>query len=783
MRALQRKLLRELWRLKGQGLAIAAVVASAVITLVVAVTTLDALQRAQADFYASHRFAELFVDLKRAPLSLVARLETLDGVNHLAPRIRVPVRLTLAGVEAPIRGQLLSLPDGRQPELNRLYLVAGRLPARDDQVVVSDAFAEAHGLAPGDGLGAIIEGRQTRLTLSGIARSPDVLYQVAPTDLMPDYERYAILWMNQRPLGRAAGLEGAFNQLGVTLQAGAIEGEVIAALDALLGRYGGTGTQTRHDQQSHRFLEEELAQQRAQAWLLPTLFLLVAAFLLHVVIGRVIETQRESLAVLKAFGYGNATLAWHFAQLAIAIVSLGWALGVGLGAWGAAALGGLYAEYFRFPALPFRVPLWVLGLSLGVVLLAALSGAAQAVWRAVRRPPAEAMRPPAPQRFRRTWPEALPLGLGQEGRMVLRHLGRHPAKASLSVLGIALSAGLLVMGAYQARAIDTMLDLQYRQVLRMDLELTFAEVSSPRALGELRQLPGVRAVEPFRRVPVTLQRAHRRYRTSLLGLEPEPALRRLIDARGRAQPLPEEGLLLTRFLADWLGVAPGEMLEVAIMEGRRARLELPLAGVVDEPIGVGAYLRRDALARALGEGPALSGAWLLIDSAAEAPLIDALNERPRIAAIGLLGEAESHIRDYIDETLGTFALIFVTLAASIAIGVIYNNARITFAERARELATLRVLGYGRLAVARLLLAEMALLTALALPLGWAIGAGFAWLLGQAFSNDLFRLPFRPSPGPFAFATLIVCLASLAVAALTLRRLARFDTLSVLKAPE
>lgn len=787
MRTLDRKLLRDFWRLKGQALAIAVVIAGGVMTLILSVTTLEALSGARERFYASHHFAEVFADVKRAPLGVVSRLQEIEGVNLIEPRVQAAMRLSVAGFDDPIRGLAQSIPDGRQPMLNRLHLVAGGLPeaGRDDQAVVSDAFAEAHGLAPGDSLEAIIDGRRVRLQLAGIALSPEFLYQVAPTDLMPDYRRYAVLWMNQRTLANAYGMQGAFNQLTLTLQAGAQREAVIDALDLALARYGGTGAWTRDDQPSHRFLDEELNQQRIQATVLPAIFLSVSAFLLHVVMGRLIQTQREQVAVLKAFGYRDGELARHFGLLAGMIVLLGWALGVALGAWAASGMASLYREYFRFPEMPFRVPLWALALSLSVVALATLLGTWRAVWQAVSRPPAEAMRPPTPLRFRRSWLERLlPAALlGQEGRMILRHLARHPAKAGLSVAGIALSAGLLMMGAYQLDAVEAMIDQQYRQVLRMDMELTFAEATPARAAGELRHLPGVLAVETWRRVPVTLIHGHREERTSLLGMEPEPQLRQVLDGQGRPQRLPVAGLMLTRHLADSLDARVGDELEVAIMEGRRRQVMLPLAALVDEPLGVGAYLTRPQLNALMGEGPAISGACLLVDDNHREALNAALWEMPGVAAIGRLDQAERGIRDYLDETILLFAVIFVAIATSISFGVVYNNARVTFAERARELATLQVLGYSRAEVSRILLGEIALLTLAALPPGWAIGIVFSRLLNQAFSSDLFRIPLVLTPQAFGIAASGVLAASLVVALLVVRRLGRLDKLRVLKAVE
>ncbi|XKE43844.1 FtsX-like permease family protein [Halomonas organivorans] len=775
---------RDLWRLKTQVLAIGVVIAGGVMTLVLALSMIETLTGARAAFYASHHYAEVFARVSRAPEGLVTRLQRLPGVNLIESRVAAPVRLAVAGFEDPVQGRALSLPDGRQPVLNRLHLLRGGLPGpgRDDQVVISDAFAEAHDLAPGEALEAILEGRRIRLLISGVARSPEFLYQAGPADLVPDYYRYALLWMNRRALAEATDMSGAFNELSLTLQAGADREGVIDALDLALERYGGTGAGTRHDQQSHRFLEEELAMQRAQARVLPTVFLLVSAFLLHVIMVRTIRTQREQIAVLKAFGYRDGELARHYAGLAGGIVLLGWGLGVVVATWAAQAMANLYAEYFRFADLPLRLSIEAMVLSLALSGLAGLGGCWRAVWVAVRRPPAEAMRPPAPQRFRRTWLERCLPGGGPAARIVLRHLGRHPVKASLSVTGIALSAGLLMMGAWQLDAMERMVDHQYREVMGMDIELTFTEAVPARAAGELRHLPGVLGVETWRTVPVTLSHGHHRYRTRLTGLPDWPRMRR-VDAAGPPRPLPDAGLWLTRYLAEWLGVRPGDPVEVAVMTGHRRRVALPLAGLVDESIGVGAYLSRDGLNRLMQEGPAVSGAWLLVDAAHRQALLDALHGLPAVAGIGLLDEAERGVRAYLDETMGVFATIFVLLAGSIAFGVIYNDARISFAERARELSTLLVLGYTRLEVSRILVGEILLLTLLAIPPGWALGAGFCWLLGEAISNDLFRIPLLLTPRILALAASGVLGAAALVGLLMLRRLQRLDMIAVLKAPE
>ncbi len=500
---------------------------------------------------------------------------------------------------------------------------------------------------------------------------------------------------------------------------------------------------------------------------------------------RIIQAQQEQVAVLKAFGYRNLDIALHYGMLTGLIVVAGCVVGVLLGLWAGTGLAAIYTEYFRFPELRFRLQGWVLLLAVAVAAGAALLGTLRAIWRSVSQPPAEAMRPEPPARFSRSWLErAIPeRWLDQGTRMILRNIGRHPMKAGLSVLGIAMSVGLLVMGAYQVNAVDHMLDTQYRLVMRMDVHLTFTDPTPARVHGELRHQPGVLGVETYRSVPVRLLAGHREYRTEILGLDEQPRLRQLLDGRQFPQRVPPEGLLLTDYLARDLGLAVGDSVLVEIQEGQRRTVSVPLVGVVDEPLGVSAYMQRKAVNRLLREGPAVTGAWLLVDRSEEKLLFDRLWDLPGVAGIGMIAQAESNIREYMGDTILMFAMVFVLLAGSIAFAVVYNNARIAFAERSRELATLQVLGYSRAEVSWILVGEILALTVVALPVGWLIGTGFAWALNQAFSMDMFRVPLVLTPGAYGFATATVLAASVVAAALVVRRLHRLDKVSVLKAVE
>lgn len=779
-RSLWIKSLREARQMAGQVAAIAVVVALGVMVLVISVSARQSIALSQQNFYQQHNFADVFVEVVRAPEDLVRQIREMPGVNLVESRVRSAARVQLPGFEDPIQAEIISLPDLEPSMLNQLHYLHGTPPAMGaNEVVVSAPFAEAHGLSPGDSLQAILNGRLQQLSISGVALSPEYIYQLGPGSIMPDYERFGVFWMSRQTLAAAFDMEGAFSSLSVTLQPGVPADTVKLRLDDVLSRYGSAGAYARDEQLSHRFVDEELSQLAVMAWILPAIFIGVAAFLLSVILARIIRTQRQSIALLKAFGYATWQIVVHYGQLTAVILLLGYSGGVVLGWLVAEPMARMYAVYFRFPEFMFHLQTQVLGLALAILALAGAMATVQAVYKAARMCPAEAMRPPMPAVYQQSRIERwLLLGwLKQSGRMVLRHLSRHPLRAGLSIVGIGLSGGLLLLSSYQFNAVESMLTQQYRQLHRMDLALTFAEVRPQHSLKTLQQVPGIQYVEGYREVPVQLSHERKQWRLPLLGM-PEDAQLRWLSHEPLA--LPEGSLAINQYLASALAVNIGDEVDIQVLSGRQQSLRLPVTHIIDEPLGLGVYTSLSTLNRLLLEGPSVSGAWVLYEQARQAEVFDALYAMPMIASIGHIGRAEADIRAYIGNTvLGVMAVMFV-LAGSMTFAVVYNNARVLFAERERELGTLRVLGYRKGEVALIVVAELATLVILAIPLSWAIGTVFAWLMTMALSMDLFRIPFILTAQSFGLAALGVILAALVSLLLIVRRVWRMDMLGALK---
>ncbi len=787
MKTLDRMLLRDLWHLRGPLAAITVVVACGVATVVTTFTAYESLVLSREAYYEQYRFADVFASLKRAPEEVARPLERIPGVEAVETRIVFEVTADVAGLAEPATLRLVSIPDRAAPRLNALHVRSGRLPepGRRNEALVSEAFANANGLAPGDTVGVILNGRWERLQIVGVGLSPEYVYEVRGGDILPDNRRFGVVWMSREVMAPAFDMDGAFNDVVLALDRGAREGDVLAEVERVLTPWGGLGAVAAADQVSNRFLTDEIAENRGTGTVVPFIFLGVSAFLLNLVLSRLVSTQREQIGVLKAFGYSNAALGGHYLKLALAGVLAGSALGVAAGVRLGVAVNAIYEQYFRFPIMRYEANATVIVATVGLTLAAAAVGSLSAVRRAVRLPPAEAMRPEAPPRFEPGPLDRLGLArhLATPGRIILRNLERRPWRAVLSAFGIALAFAILVLGGFLRDAVDWLVDVQFREIQREDMTILFQQPRPRETRFEIARLPGVRRAEPFRAVPVRLRFEHRNRRVALLGLDRDAQLHRLLDRDLRAVPLPPDGLLLTAGLADALGARPGDVVTAEVLEGARPVRSVVLAGVVDEPVGFSAYMERGALDRLLGDEGVVSGAFLRVDPNAANALYARLKQTPAVAGASFRTVALASFEETFAKSFDVMTGIIVFFACAIAFAVVYNSARISLAQRARELASLRVLGFTSGEVSRMLLGEQAILTLAAVPLGALTGMWMCRAILPLYQRETFRLPLFLTPATYAFAALVVAAAAVVSALAVWGRIRRLDLIEVLKSRE
>lgn len=785
--SLERKLLRELSRLAGQIATIALVVASGVTSFISLRGTYASLEASRLAYYDRQRFADVFATATRVPEQVARELESVPGVAALETRVVEEVTLPIEGMPRPAYGRIASLPDRREPRTNAIHLRKGRLPerGRDDEVVLLDSFAEAHALEPNDSVPIVINGKLRKQRIVGIALSPEYVFAIRPGALSDDPKRYAVLWMDRTAVASAYGLDGAFNEVSARLEPGASSAAVCSAFDRILEPYGGNGAIPRKDQLSHRVLSQELGQLQTLATMVPLVFLGVAAFLLNLVLARLIRLQRPEIATLKAVGYGNRAIGWHYLALVAVVLVPGGLLGLIAGhALGRLVLG-LYAGAFRFPNLVFSVPGSVLAMALVTSALAATLGALGAVAGAVRLSPAEAMRPPAPALYRKGFFDKLGSTslLGTPFVMVLREIQRRPLRTLLSSLGIAGAVALLVLGRFGWDSLTSYFDHTFRREQRHDLQVAFSEPLPPRVVRELERMPGVTRAEGIRAVPVRVRQAHRTRDTVLMGVPPDATLRQLVSKGGALVRIPEEGVVMSKALGEVLDIRVGDRPELEIREGERMRVRPVVAGFVDDSVGLTVYASTRLVATLEQDTGAFSSVLLSVEPARFLDVEARLRESPRVIDVSDVRADMNRLFDMNAQIMDIWTAISVALAASVVFGVVYNNARIALSARSRELASLRVLGFSRREVSAILLYGLAVEVGIAIPVGLLLGRLWAEQFMRSVDQETFRWEVSIAPQTYVLVTVVVLLAAAASALWVRRNVDHLDLIAVLKARE
>jgi putative ABC transport system permease protein len=787
LQPLNRKLLRNLFHMRGQVVAIGLVVASGVGVLVMALSVLDSLQITADAYYDRYKFGEVFAGVKRAPERLTSRIEAIPGVQTVQTRITRLAILDVKDFAEPVIGKLVSIPEQGEPLLNRLALRGGRFvrPNRPDEVVINEPFAEAHELQPGDQLTALMNGKKRKLTVVGISLSPEHVYAIGPGALMPDDKRYGILWMGREALAAAYDLDGAFNDISLTLLRGVAPEPVVQQLDNLLERYGGVGAIARKDQISNWFLMNELEQIKTMARIMPAIFLLVAAFLTNMVLARTISTERSEIGLMKAFGYSDFEIMVHYCKLVIAMTAVGIVLGWGVGAIFGRVTTELYTEFYRFPILIYQPRFGVFILGTVISLAAALGGTLSVVRRVAQLPPAEAMRPPEPPVYKRAGRlgQAMTAWLDQPTRIVTRHISRTPVRSALTSIAVALSIGVVIMAMQWVDSIDHLVKIYFDEGQRQDLMVGLVESQSSEALQEFERLPGVLSAEASRILSADLRAGSRWHRGSVQGVRPDDQLQLVYDVSGEVMKVPPDGLVVSTKLAEKLQISVGDIVTIDVLEGRRPSLQIPVAQLYETYIGMPAYMHLDSMNRLMHERPVMDYANLLVDQRYASELYRELKNMPEVSAVMIKQAAVETFYKTMAETMLIFVSFFSIFAFALGFGVIYNSARISLSERGRDLATLRVLGMTRLETAYILLAEVGLLVVVALPMGCIFGYLLASIMTAGFETELFRIPLIIQPSTYALAMLLALGSTAVSAAFVRQRLQNLDLIEVLKTRE
>lgn len=787
MSPLHAKLFRDLWRIKGQALAIMVVIGIGVALQVMMSGFVASLTQTRDAYYVRHQFADVFVSVTRAPERVAGHLRDITDVSAVQTRISGNALIDIPARELPVSARILSLPTDNRQHLNEIRLTAGRRPEAGQirEVVLLEGFASAHGIVPGNKIDVTLNGVRRVFNVVGTAQSPEFIYSAAPGEMIPDDTRFGVIWIGRQALAAALDLRGSFNEVLFTLVRNANVDAVLDNVDRILDAYGTPGAYGRKDHPSNRFLSEEITGLEVSAKNVPPIFMLVAAFLLYIVTSRMIQSEREKIGLMKAFGYTDTEVSSHYLQLVVIIALAGALFGCLLGVVLGRMTVPIYTTYYKLPFLLFRLE--YLSFATGIItsVTVATLGGAIVLRRIFHLSPAEAMRPPSPPDYSKagTFGKGFVRYLDQPTRMVLRRLVRQPWRMLGAIMGIASGMALCLSMLVIYEGFDETIDRTFNVIDRSDASVSFVAPAPMRTIYELQQLPGITFAEPVRNVAVILRNGRRNYSGAITGLLPDAQLFRALDTNVAPIPLPESGIVLSASLAKILDVAIGEDITVDIRQGSQPVFTTHVSGISESLIGSPAFMDLKALNQLIKERQRISGAYISILDGQQSEVYVALKDMPMVVGVSLRTEAEQAFQKVMNQGAGSSRYIMGFMAFAITFGIVYNAARVAQDERARDLASLRVLGFRRSETAFVLLGELAAVTLVALPLGVALGNALANLIAAGFSTDIYQIPVIYAPKPKGIAISIVVGAALVSGWLVKRDIDRADVISALKTRE
>ena len=779
-RILLRKAGRDLYERKGSLLALSVIVTIGVGCFIGSAAVWRDLDQSRSRYYREYRIADFSVNVKRAPPQALETVESLPNVRAVYGRISLAALVDIPGVETPIGGVTISLPAQQTPVLNGVMLRSGAWFSGPDEreVILNDEFAKANGLYPGCRIKVLLLDKQHDLLVVGTAMSPEFVYMIpSGGGLAPDPARFGVMYLAEDFLRRSCDLEGAYNEIvgQVHDRSRNALGRTLTLIEERLDAYGVTNAIPIHEQASVKFLEDEMTGLEVSSTIVPGIFLLVAALVLNVLLGRLVTQQRTVIGTLKALGYSNAAITRHYLFHALTIGAAGGLFGCGFGYWLEGAFISIYREIFALPSIQrhFYPDILVQGFAISIVF--AVLGTLRAIQQASRLQPAEAMRPPAPEKGGRTPLEYIPAfwhPLPFRWKMAVRAVFRNPFRSLVNIIAGAISTAIIFMALGNSASLSYLMEYQFEKISHEDFTVSLRDPQPGDALREIESLPFVAETEPQLSVNCDLRHGPYKKRAGISGLPRNNRLNTPLDRLGRPIIIPDAGIVLSKELARILGAAPGSTLQLRPLTGRRKTVSAPVTGIVDTYLGLSAYADIEYLSGIIGEEWAANSILgISYGGALHLPLLTALKQRPGIVAVGERTRSLHALDEAFGESMGAMISVMILFAGVIAFGSVLNSALVSVSERQRETGTLRVLGYTPEQVAKIFSGECYMLYTIGILLGLGLGILLTHALAAAYSTELYRFPVVIRMENFIWSALLM-LFFIAVAQRIVRRLIR-----------
>lgn len=787
MGVLFRKLIRDIKEAKGQFISILIVVTIGVMFYSGINSTFRNLMNASTKYYSDYRFGDIWVDFYKAPESVMDRINALPYVKMSTGRIVMNAGINISDENATVR--FITLPDVKEDIVNDINLKSGRYFSREEanQCLVEEEFFKAHNLKLGDYIYPVVNGNEVKIKVIGTVKSPEFVYTLKDnSELMPDSKKFGIIYVKSSFGQSIFGFESSINNASILLQNGVELEDAKDDIERHLKNYGVTDIIDKDDQISNSMLSTEMEGLESMGSAFPIVFFIVAAVIIYIMMGRMVENQRTQIGILKALGFTDMQVLFHYLSYSIFIAVTGSILGSIFGMYLGAGLTKLENMYFHLPLTEMRIyPDLVLPASLLTLIFCLLAGynSCKTVFKIM---PSEAMKPKSPaigkkilvERVKYLWSN-----IDNTWKIILRNIFRHKRRALLTSTGVIFSTALLVFALGMNDSVDFTIEQQYQNIQDYDIKVSFSKLLSLDELNSIKNIPGVTKMEPVLETGIEIQNGWRKKDVALTAVVNNPEMYRVVDKSGNSVNLPDHGIVVPEKLANILGIKLNDTVFLKPFLPGKEKKEVEVKGIAAQYIGLSAYSSMDNINNIMGEGKIANSAVLRLENPSfEGEVKDKLKDMGAVSSV----QSKSDALNALLQNLGSMTSsigVMILLAAILSIAVVYNTTTINIFERQREIATLKVLGFKDNEIKKLVFYENYIITTLGLILGLPCGSWLGNYLMTTMTTDFYSMPFITKLWTYVLAAVLTFVFTVMANMILMKKIKSISIVEVLKSRE
>ncbi|BCZ44916.1 ABC transporter permease [Clostridium gelidum] len=787
MNILFRNLLRDIKKSKGQFISILIIVVLGVTFYTAINSAFKNLSNSSSEYYSEYRLADIWVDLYSAPMGIKEKVDSIPNVKTATGRIIKDASINILEENATLR--FITLPDIKKDIVNDVVIKSGRYFSEDDsnQCLLDEDFFKANNLNLGEYIYPIISGNKVKLKIVGCVKSPEFVYTLKDaSEIMADNKRFGIIYIKQSFGEAIFDFKGSINNLSIQISNGSDVKTVKDDVKKALKNYGVKNVIDREEQTSSKMISEKIKGLKSMGGTFPVIFFMVASVIIYIMMGRMVESQRTQIGVLKAVGFTNMQVLAYYMSYSAMIALIGSFIGSILGTYMGASMTKLYNQYFNLPLggikiySEFVIPAFILTL---FFCLFAGYHSCKAIFKIM---PSEAMRQKSPESGKKIVIERINLiwiNISYLGKIIVRNLFRYKKRALLTSLGVIFSSAILLVALSMGDSMDFMIQQQYGNIQNYDIKVKFSKLMSIEDLNNIKNITHIKELEPVLETGVEISNGWKHKDVGFTAQIKEPQMYKVEDKSGNAISLPQNGILISEKLANTLGIKVNDSVNIKFYFPGKEKKEMVVKGIIVQYLGLSTYTSMDNLNSILGEGTIASSAVLKLDNTnAENEVKDKLRNMPNVMSV----DSKTDSLNALLKTMGAMQAsigVYIMLAGILLIAVLYNIATINIFERQRELATLKVLGFSNNEVKKLIFNENYIIVIFGMIVGLPFGKWLGASLMASSSTDAYTIPYVVEFKTYIIAIILTLLFT-AITNLTLmRKIKALDMIEVLKNKE